>query len=238
MARKGFSLIECLLGLSLFFLAAAAAMESFRTARTVFARLKGSQESGLAAYAALEKVRFDLARAGLGLGEAAAWGALEPVVASGSSLALASAEAEFALAGDVAAGEDFIILEEDVEEIKPRREICLVGPGGAEIRTVAAAAAGGIVLASPLERGYDSATGRLVLIETVRIFLDADGRTLRRKVNASPAQPLLDDLSSFATSYDRDANLAAIRLTLAAPEEKTYALSLCPKNTLLGRPST
>ncbi|MDH4198544.1 MAG: hypothetical protein OEW05_14110 [Candidatus Aminicenantes bacterium] len=238
MARRGFSLVECLLGLSLFFLAAAAALEAFGTARTVFVRLKGSQESGLAAYAVLEKVRFDLARAGLGLAAAAAWGVVEPVVVSGSAMTLASAEAEFALAGDVAAGGDFIILEEDNEEIKPRREICLLGPEGAEVRTVAAAAAGGIILDSPLERSYDTATGRLILIETVRIFLDADGRTLRRKVNASPAQPLLDDLSSFAPSYDQDANLATVRLTLAAPEEKTYALSLCPKNTLLGRPST
>lgn len=238
MARQGFSLLECLLGLTLFFLAAAAAMESFATARTVFARFKSSQESGLAAHAALEKVRFDLTRAGLGLGAAAAWGALEPVVASGSSLALASAEGEFALAGDVAAGEDFIMLGEEIEEVKPRREVCLVGSASAEIRTVTAAAAGGVVLDSPLEHSYDAATGRLILIETVRIFLDADGRTLRRKVNASPAQPLLDDLASFAPSYDRDANLAAVRLTLAAPEEKIYALSLCPKNARLGRPST
>ena len=238
MARKGFTLVECLLGMSLFFLAAAAAMEAFGTARTVFVRLKGAQESGLAAYAALEKVRFDLARAGLGLAAAAEWGAVEPVAVSGSAMTLASAEAEFALASDAAAGEDFIVLKEENDEIKPRREVCLVGPEGAEVRTVAAAAAGGITLTSPLERPYDTATGRLVLIETVRIFLDDDGRTLRRKVNASPAQPLLDDLSSFVPSYDQDANLATVRLTLIAPEERTYVLSLCPKNARLGRPST
>ncbi len=238
MARKGFSLVECLVGLSLFFLAAAAAMEAFGTARTVFARLKRSQESALAAYAALEKVGFDLAGAGLGLADAAERGAVEPVAVSESSLTLASAEAEFDLLSDVAAGENFIALEEGIDEVKPRREVCLVGPEGAEVRTVAAAAAGGIVLASPLERPYDASTGRLVLIERVRIFLDDDGRTLRRKVNASPAQPLLDDVSSFSPSYDRDANLATVRLTLAPPEEKIYALSLCPKNARLGRPST
>jgi hypothetical protein len=238
MTRKGFSLLECLLGLSLFFLAAAAAMEAFGTARTAFARLKSSQESQLSAYAALEKIRFDLARAGLGLAGAAERGAVEPVVASGSAMTLASAEAEFALAGDVAAGDDFVVLEEENEELKPRREVCLIGPEGAEVRTVAAAAAGGIILDAALERPYDAATGHLVLLETVRIFLDDDGRTLRRKVNASPAQPLLDDVSSFVPSYDQDANLAAVRLTLAIPEEKTHVLSLCPKNARLGRPST
>ena len=124
MTRKGFSLVECLIGLSLFFLAAAAAMEAFGTARTVFARLKNSQESRLAATAALEKIRFDLARAGLGLASAAEAGAVEPVAVSGPVLTLASAESEFPLAGDVAAGSDFVMLEEEIEEVNPRR------PGG------------------------------------------------------------------------------------------------------------
>jgi hypothetical protein len=237
MTRRGSSLIEGLIGLSLFFLAAAAAMEAFGAARTAFARLKDSQESRLAAAAALEKIRFDLGRAGLGLAAAVEAGAVEPVAVSGPNLVLASADGEFPLAGDVPAGADFVMLEEEVEEVKPRREVCLVGPEGAEVRTVVSAAAGGIVLDAPLERSYDAASGRLVLVETVRIFLDDDGRTLRRKVNASPAQPLLDDVSSFTPSYDPDANLAAVRLTLAIPEEKIHALSLCPKNARLGRPS-
>ena len=235
MTRRGFSLVECLIGLSLFFLAAAAAMEAFGTARTVFARLRSSQESRLAATAALEKIRFDLGRAGLGLAATAEAGAVEPVAVSGPVLALASAEGEFPLAGDVSAGGDFVMLEEEIEEVKPRRQVCLVGPEGAEVRTVTSAAAGGVVLDAPLERSYSAASGRLVLLETVRIFLD-DGRTLRRKVNASPAQPLLDDVSSFAPTYDPDANLAAVRLTIAIPEERTHALSLCPKNARLGRP--
>ena len=236
MTRKGSSLVECLIGLSLFFLAAAAAMEAFGTARTVFARLKNSQESRLAATAALEKIRFDLARAGLGLASAAEAGAVEPVAVSGPVLTLASAESEFPLAGDVAAGSDFVMLEEEIEEVKPRRQVCLVGLEGAEVRTVASAAAGGIVLDAPLERPYNAASGHIVLLETVRIYLDDDGRTLRRKVNASPAQPLLDDVASFAPTYDPDANLAAVRLKLAIPEERTYALSLCTKNARLGRP--
>jgi hypothetical protein len=58
---------------------------------------------------------------------------------------------------------------------------------------------------------------------------DAKG-VIRRKVNASPAQPLLEDVAAFEFDYDRNANLVRLVLAMKLSEEKKYETTVFPKN--------
>jgi len=63
----GFSLLECLISLSLSLLILVSAVEVSVQARRVFVKLRESQEKNLAAAIALEKMREDLETAGAGI---------------------------------------------------------------------------------------------------------------------------------------------------------------------------
>ncbi len=71
----------------------------------------------------------------------------------------------------------------------------------------------------------------------VTYFLDGGARILRRRVNTSPAQPLLEGTAGAAWSLDAAAHLVRIRLELhtegAHPHEATVFL----KNPALARNS-
>ena len=56
---------------------------------------------------------------------------------------------------------------------------------------------------------------------------------MRRKVNASPAQPLLEDVASFEFEYSKDDNLVRLNLALKAEEEKKYETIVFPKNVAM-----
>jgi hypothetical protein len=52
-------------------------------------------------------------------------------------------------------------------------------------------------------------------------------------VNASPAQPLLEDVTAFAVTYETATNVISFNLTLRAKEEKKYESSVFIKNMAL-----
>jgi type II secretory pathway pseudopilin PulG len=66
-SEAGFSLIESLLSLSLFLIIFLSSLEFFGFTRDIFLKLKTKQEVKEAALATLDKMRFDLLKAGLGL---------------------------------------------------------------------------------------------------------------------------------------------------------------------------
>ncbi len=225
--RPAFSLLECLLALSLFFFTALAAMEFFGAARTAFFKLKDSEEASLAAASALQKVRLDLAGAGRGLGAAA--GAVDPLTLDAGVLEIVSVEQAYELAADVAPGDTEIRLASSADW-RPRREICLVEGNRAEVRALATVDGASAVLSEPAGGGYAAGRARVLLLERIAFFMDADGRTLRRRVNGSSAQPLLEDIRAAELDYDPVSNIVAFDVTLDAPGAKTHGLSYFPKN--------
>lgn len=228
MRAKGFSLMEMLLvmGLSLFVFLAA--FEFFGITRSLFHKLKGAEEDSLAIQAALEKLRIDLLRAGFGLELAIRAGAVEGITA-GSSLITLSQEAEYFLSADCASGETRVTLEK-TSGLSAGSRICLADEIKAERQVVAAIEGNTVVLTSPLENSYAPAEARLSLLEEVTYFLDERTSVLRRKVNSSPAQPLLDNAGLFEFAYAEESNLVRIKLADKKNKERTHELSVFPKN--------
>jgi hypothetical protein len=228
----GFSLIECLIGLALSFFVVLASLEFFSAARKSYSRLKDREEAAQGAAAALDKMSVDILRAGQGLARAAALGLVEPVAESGGALLLSRAEEELALAADVRAGDSRLPLAQ-AGGAKPGREICLEDGVKGEVFTVASVAAGTAVLASPLGHDYSRDATSVLLLERVALSLDARQGILRRKVNLSTAQPLLENVRAAEFLEDRAANLVRVRFSLGPQGDATYELCLFPKNPAL-----
>jgi hypothetical protein len=75
----------------------------------------------------------------------------------------------------------------------------------------------------------------LALLQNVVYFRDGTTRVLRRRANASPAQPLLDDTMSVSWSHDPEARLVTIRIEIAAEGATSYGTTVFLKNPALAR---
>jgi hypothetical protein len=90
-----------------------------------------------------------------------------------------------------------------------------------------------IVIESPLLSDYSQENTHMILLRKISLFLDETYGVIRRKVNASPAQPLLEGVASFEFDYIRDSNLVRLDLNLKLDEEKEYETTVFPKNTAI-----
>lgn len=228
MRTRGFSLIEMLLVLGLSLLVFLAAFEFFGITRSLFFKLKDAEEDNLAVQAALDKLRIDLLRAGFGLELAIRAGVVEGI-AAGGSLVIHSQEARYSLAGDCTCGETRVTLEK-TSGLSAGSRVCLADEEKAERQTIAALEGNTVALSDPLENSYAGADARLLLLEEVTYFLDERTAVLRRKVNSSPAQPLLDNAGLFEFSYLKEDNLVSVKLADKKNMEKAHELSVFPKN--------
>lgn len=228
MRRRGFSLIELSLVLGLSLLVLLAAFEFFGITRHFFFKLKDAEEGNLAIQAALGKLRIDLLRAGCGLELAIRAGAVEGI-AGGDSLVILSQEAKYQLVADCSSGEKRITLEK-TSGLDAGDRVCLADEKKAERHIIAALEGGTVVLSEALESSYAGADARLLLLEEVTYFLDGRTSILRRKVNASPAQPLLDNAGLFEFTYLREDNLVRVILADKRNKERAHGLSVFPKN--------
>jgi type II secretory pathway pseudopilin PulG len=235
MRKKGFSLLEALIVLGLSLLVLLAAFEFFGITRSLFSKLKDAQEMNQAVQAALVKLRIDLLRAGFGLEGPLRAGAIEGIVITGTSLSIISRDEAIALSADASSGERRISLEK-VTGLSPGRQVCLAEEEKTEIHIIASLDGKTVVLSEPLEASYPAATAQLLLLEEVSYFLDDRSGILRRKVNASPAQPLLDDTGLFVPVYRREDNLVRVILADKKNVERTHELSVFPKNLGLVHP--
>ena len=235
MTKKGFSLIETLIALGLSLLVMLMAFEFLGITRSLFFKTKEAQENSQSIQAALLKLRIDLIKAGFGLGEPLHAGVIEGIAVSEGSLTILSLDAKFVLATDALSGEKRIPLEK-TSGLSTGRQVCLATKENAEVRTIAGLEGKTIVLSEPLEASYPAAYGSLLLLEEIRYYLDTRSSILRRKVNASPAQPLLDEANLFLPVYDREANLVKISLAGNAIQERIYEFSVFPKNLGLAHP--
>lgn len=232
MRTRGFSLLECLIGLALSLFVVCVCLGFFMAAERSYFRLRDGEEAAQAALAAQDKMRVDLLRAGQGLAPAAALGLVEPVAEAGGGLLVTRAERAYALAADLAAGDTRIPLD-SVADLRPGREVLIADAESGEVRTLASVGGGAVVVSTPLERGYARSGASLQLLERVALTLDPRLRILRRRVNSSSAQPLLENAGAAEFAFDGPANLVRVRFSLAPQGDAYYELCLFPKNTVL-----
>lgn len=184
----------------------------------------------MGAFSALDKIKIDLLHGGLGLLEPASLGVLQGITWDSQSLIVLSREKTLILLEDLVAGQTKIILD-TTEGLKQGREICLFDSNKGETKVINSVKKESIVLSSPLDFPYLKEQGSLFLLERISFFFDEEKQTLMRKTNSSPAQPLLEAVSSFDFEYEKATNLARLLLTLKSSKEKKYETSVFPKNT-------
>jgi len=232
MRRGGFSLIECLLGLALSLLVVSAGLESFARTRKAFAGLKAREEADQAALAALDRMRIDLLHAGLGLVPEMGLGLVAAAETDPAGLHLMSVEKKLYLAAEAGAGGTRLPLTSTADIVAGQRIALREGEAG-EVRTVVRLEPGAVVLDAPLERAYAPETAAVSLLELVTYFLDVPARILRRRVNASSAQPLLENAAAAAWTLDPSAPLVRVRLELAVKGVHPHEATVFLKNAAL-----
>lgn len=181
---------------------------------------------------ALEKINIDLRRGGLGLLESASLGLVQGISAGDENLMILSKEKAFSLAEDLVAGQRKVHLE-NIEGLKQGRQICIFDSNKGEANLVISVQGESLLLSSPLDFPYQKEETSLFLLEKISYFFDEENRVIRRKVNSSPSQPLLEDVTSFDSSYDKSTNLARVSITLKNSKETKYETSVFPKNMAL-----
>jgi hypothetical protein len=230
--QKGFTLLEGLISLFLFLLIVLFSFECFHSARRHFAELKESESANTAAYAALDRMRMDLRDAGLGLAEAMYSQVLEGVYISEGSLVVLSKDFDISVGEALASGQQRIPTP-DAKKIKKGQQIGIFDRSGGEVLSVSSIDQDSVVIESPLTFNYSPENTKVILLRKVSLFLDEAKGIIRRKVNASPAQPLLESVASFEFDHIVDTNLVSLSFSLKFDEEKIYESTVFPKNTAM-----
>lgn len=229
MKRRGFTLIEALIALALSLFVFSAAFEFLGITKNLFAKLRGVETEAQSAEAALDKIRIDLRNAGGGLVEPMRSFTIVGIEPADKEITISLSEREYALGQDLLPGQTRLPLASS-SGLSAQRQICLVEDGWSELHSIAAVEPAAAVLGEPLQAGFSRAGGRLQLIERITYYLDEPSGVLRRKVNSSSPQPLLEDVSAFDFGYDKAANLARAGFSLQNAKEKKYEVSVFPKN--------
>lgn len=231
-SNTGFCLIESLLSLSLFVLMFVFSLGFFMSTRDHFLDLKDEQEVNQAAYATLDKIRLDVCESGRGLVAPQSGGLLEAIQAKDNILTIQSKDKDIHLRSDLVAGQTFIPLV-STAGINKGQKLCITTIDGGEVKTITSVSSQGIALSSSLDSSYTKDNTTVVLIRTVSFYFDADRGILRRKVNTSPSQPLLEEVRSFDFAYEVTSNIISLSLTLTTKEEREYEIDVFPKNMAL-----
>lgn len=231
-SEAGFSLIESLLSLSLYLIIVLSSLEFFGFTRNIFLKLKTKQEVKEAALATLDKMRFDLLKAGLGLQQPISLGVLDGITESEDTLIIISKEKTFTPLGDLTAGQTIIQLN-STSKLKKGRKVCVFDSTKGEVKSISSVDKESIVLSSPLNFSSLKEETSVFLLREVSLFLDKNKHTLRRKVNTSSAQPLLEEVGVFDFHHEKATNLVRLSLSFATNKEKAYETSVFPKNIAL-----
>lgn len=230
--EEGISLVESLLSLSLFFLLFFTSLQFFGFARNSFFKLKETETAREGALLALEKIKIDLLQGGFGLLKPLRLELLKGIEEKGQTLIILSKEKDFHLLDNIAASQTRIPLE-TTKGMKNRREICIFDSKKGEIKDISSLTDKSITLDSPLIYSFLKKESRIILLKRIILFFDEKKQIIRRKVNNSSSQPLLEEAVSFDFSYSEASNLLNLRLCLEPEKEKTYEISVFPKNMAL-----
>ena len=234
MSGRGFTLVECLIGLALSLVVVTAGLGAYVTLQRAFLRLEARETSGQSALAAVDRMRIDLLHAGAGLVEEVRLGLLEPVTAEAGELRTVTLDRPLALAGGAGPGATRLFLASASEVSAGRRIVLRSGPAG-EVRTVVRVDGASVVLDGPLAAPYPAPETAVSLLEIVAYFVDGAAGVLRRRANASPAQPLAESVAAAEWSYDAAAALAAVRVALSVEGAHAHGTTVFVKNAALAK---
>jgi len=229
---KGISLVETLLSLSLFFLLFFSSLQFFGFARNAFFKLKEAQKAREGALLALEKMKIDLLQGGLGLFKPLKLGLFKGIEEKNKTLIILSKDKAYQLLDNIVPGQIQIPLE-TTKGMKKGREICIFDSKKGEIKRTSSLTAKSITLDSPLNCRFFKKESRVFLLKKISLFHDEKKQIIRRKVNNSPSQPLLEEVISFDFRYSEASNLMHLCLNLKSEKEKKYEIFVYPKNMAL-----
>jgi hypothetical protein len=230
--EEGFSVIESVMSLFLFLLIVLFSLDCFIASRKHFSQLQRSETSNTSAYAAIDRMRGDMIDAGLGLVKPMALKILKGISQTQGELTILSKNEDLLLSGDLVSGQQRIPLAR-TRNLKTGQQICIFSADSGEIHSIHSISQDSILIDSPLDSNYMQEKTSLVLLRRVSLFFDETAGVIRRKVNTSPAQPLLEEVASFSYEFLEDSNLVRLHLCLMINEEKDYETTIFPKNTAL-----
>lgn len=230
----GFTLLEGLISLSLSLVILISALEISTRARHVFFRLKETQEASLATAVALEKIREDLETAGAGIPVSPGNENFSPLKAAAGRLIIFSAEDRAHLLAGAVAGQDFLLIEllpGLATKWRKGRAIYLTDGLSGQLTYITAVSGNRLSISPALAFSFAADHSQLILLEKIEIYPDPQQKILRRKVNDTSGQPLLEEVLSFGTDYSPSENLAVVRLSTASGvRSHDCELVLYPKN--------
>jgi len=224
--------MEGLIALSLMLLIMAAMVESARICRQFFFKLKETQEFNQEIWAGQDRLRRDLNKAGLGLEPCLASGLLLAVESKASGFSIYSRETSFPLKTELAAGSIVIPVEHN-NSVSRGQLIALIDDNRVELFKVERAEKNRLLLNQPIKESYSS-QGYVLAIEEIFYSYDQGNKILRRRVNASPSQPLLEKVTSFSWSIEASSPIK-IKLTFETEKEMIYEIRVLPKNAFIAR---
>jgi hypothetical protein len=143
-----------------------------------------------------------------------------------------SREEELSITEAVVSGQQRIYLAK-AGNLKKGQQICIFCDDHGEIQSIVSVSRNSILLDCPLDSTYLHEETSLILLRRVSLFFDKATGVIRRKVNASPPQPLLEEVSSFGYELIEGSNLIRLDLRLLTEEGKDYETTIFPKNTAL-----
>jgi competence protein ComGF len=230
--EKGFSMVESMISMFIFLLIVLFSLDCFIVTKKHFNQLQQSETSNTAAYAALDRMRRDIIEAGKGLKEPMALGILEGISTNQNELVILSQQEKLSVLEDIVSGQQRVPAD-NTRNLKIKQQICIFGSGNGEVHSIVSVTQDSILLDSPVASQYLQEETSLVLLRRLSLFFDESTQIIRRKVNNSPSQPLLEGVASFRFEYFKDSNLVRLHLCLNMEEEKDYETTVFPKNTAL-----
>lgn len=230
--KKGYSAVESLISFSLFLFLLLSSLQFFGFTRKSFFKLKASEEAEQAALSALEKMKIDILCAGLGLIQPIRLGLCKGIEDNSNTLIIQSRDKNFELNSDLVSGQMKIHLK-TTRGLRKGREICISDPKKGEVKRISSISREYIIVSSPLGHQFLKEKTKLFSLKKISLFLDERNQTIRRKVNNSSSQPLLEDVISFDFRYEETKNIIHIRLVLKSEKEKKCEFSVFTKNMAL-----
>ncbi len=230
---RGFSLLECLVAFSLMMVILAGTLELSQSSRKFFFRLKASQENNQELWASLDRIGRDINKAGQGLHECLNLGLLSGLQAEESGLLIFFQQEMLPLSVDLAEGSRIIPITKS-DPFSRGQLIALVAEGKGEIAVIEKVEKNQLALYQPLHGNYEAGIARLMAIQKIRYYLDLNNGILRRQVNASPAQPLLEEVKAFHYSLEIPWQ-AKVGIILVKEPEVMHEIRVTAKNVLLAQ---
>ncbi|MDD8021401.1 MAG: hypothetical protein PHU81_09565 [Acidobacteriota bacterium] len=230
----GFSLLESLISLTLSLFILISALEVMTQAKRIYSRCLQEQEASLGAAVAMEKIREDLEQAGTGLEGNRPDEGFWPVKIDDSAIILFSGEIPVELAADIEAGQNWALIRlwpGSVSSLKNGRLMLFTGQRQTDLVKITGVLYNRLTVSPSFSSSYEANEAGVYLLEKTEFYLDSREHLLRRRVNGTSGQPLLENVNWFQPAYSRESNLVSIRFGTGSVKEKIHELFFFPKNT-------